>query len=251
MVAQTALRPSCVVLHAHIFGPDNWDEMPAAPAVTTSHQSEREADASYALDRRLAELGYVAISFEYPDFTAGRPMSPETIADGARHWLDEKSALLGIDPAHISVEGRGDSGTTPARFVLRLFPAGDSDDHSEIVVAPSTLILVWSPLLNELASTEESAAPVGNAAWAPDDITPGTRSVAMVVDENASREQTDFAAAIEMEIARAGNPFEIVNYESAQSLSVSAYALNRETAVLAESIHDVLRSLSIGSEKEG
>jgi len=73
----------------------------------------------------------------------------------------------------------------------------------------------------------------------------------MVVDENASKEQTAFAAATEVERARAGNPLEIVNYESAQSLSVSAYALNRETAVLAKSIHDVLRSLGIGSEKEG
>jgi acetyl esterase/lipase len=138
-------------LKAHIFLPPGFAEMNSRPAFVFFHGGgwyEGQPENGYRLCRHFAELGMVAIAFEYrlADQDAITPVECIMDAKSAIRWTRQHAHEWGIDPDKIVATG-GSAGGHLAVSTAVLEGFEESEEDASTSSSPNALV-VWSAPVN-------------------------------------------------------------------------------------------------------
>jgi acetyl esterase/lipase len=138
-------------LKAHIFLPPNFAETDKRPAFVFFHGGgwyEGQPENGYPLCGHFAELGMVAIAFEYrlADQDEITPVECIMDAKSAVRWTRQYASQWGIDPDRIVATG-GSAGGHPAVSTAMLEGFEEQGEALSISSSPNALV-VWSAPVN-------------------------------------------------------------------------------------------------------
>jgi len=237
------------VLSAYVYHPENWDEAAIWPAMITFHCTDNELRIADALSERLAERGYVSISFEYPVLASVVSADIlDSAAQAAMRWTYENTAALGVNPLKIALWGRGDLDSVPARLALHALTVDESEDVIPLA-DPSALVLISSRCLLEFDMAGEDSDHAG-AALLLEDIESGLPPTVLLVSDSATSEQLVSVDRFLTQMIEVGNSCEIGYYEGGKGAKTSQEMPQDEFEALAAAMHATLHSTGFWNEKE-